>query len=146
MICLPFILNQNYVEYVKIKGHHKNVLQSITVCPIFPLQNILSCYASSSSCKFCISYRSMFFSKVDMKRTSVLQNRSVFLFTYIFILHSRESDVSLCFGREVRTRLGLAISEVFGSPVFHIKVGRPVKCLAHGHNKRTCRLVFRNLP
>ena len=36
--------------------------------------------------------------------------------------------VSLCFGREVCTRLGVAIS---GSPVFYIKVGRPVKCLAH---------------
>ena len=36
--------------------------------------------------------------------------------------------ISLCFGRDVRTRLGVAIS---GSPVFHIKVGRPVKCLAH---------------
>ena len=28
--------------------------------------------------------------------------------------------------------LEVAIS---GSPVFHIKVGRPIKCLAYGHNK-----------
>ena len=59
------------------------------------------------------------------------------LFT-IFILHSRESDVSLCFRRQDRTLLGVAI---FGSPVFHIKVKRPVKCLAQGHNKRTCWLA-----
>ena len=65
-----------------------------------------------------------------------------FLFA-IFILHSRESDVSLRFGRNVRTRLGVSIS---GSPVFHIKVGRPVKCLAQGHNKQTSRLVLHNLP
>ena len=66
-----------------------------------------------------------------------------FFLLALFILHSREIDVSLCFGREVRTRLGVAISR---SPVFHIKVGRPVKCLAQGHNKRTCRLVLHNLP
>ena len=29
-------------------------------------------------------------------------------------------------------------------PVFHTK--RPVKCLAQGHKKRTCRLVLHNLP
>ena len=34
-----------------------------------------------------------------------------------------------------KTRLGVAISEVSGSSIFHIKVGRPVKCLAQGHNK-----------
>ena len=54
--------------------------------------------------------------------------------------------VSLCFGRYVRTRLGVAISEVFGPPVFHIKVGRPIKCLGQGHNKRTCQLVLHNFP
>ena len=44
--------------------------------------------------------------------------------------------VSLYFGRHFRTRLGVAISEVSGPPVFHIKVGRPAKCLAQGRNKR----------
>ena len=33
-----------------------------------------------------------------------------------------------------------------GPPACHIKVGRPVKCLAQRHNKRTCRLVLHNLP
>ena len=42
----------------------------------------------------------------------------------IFILYSQESElVSLYFKRDVRTRLGVAIFEVSGPPVFHIKVG-----------------------
>ena len=70
---------------------------------------------------------------------------------YCFICHiyppfTRKRIVSLYFGWEVRTRLGVAFFEVYGPPVFHIKVGRPVKRLAQGHNKRTCRLVLHNLP
>ena len=72
-------------------------------------------------------------------------------FIFCFICHiyppfTRKRIVSLYFGREIRTRLGVAFFEVCGPPVFHIKVGRPVKCLAQGHNKRTCRLVLHNLP
>ena len=40
---------------------------------------------------------------------------------------TRKQIVSLYFGRDVRTRLGVAISEMSRSPVFYIKVGRPVK-------------------
>ena len=78
-----------------------------------------------------------------------------FFFCFIcficFICHiyppfTRKRIVSLYFGREVRTRLGVAFFEVYGPPVFHIKVGRPVKCLAQGHNKQTCQLVLHNLP
>ena len=70
---------------------------------------------------------------------------------FCFICHiypplTRKRIVLLYFGREVRTRLGVAFFEVYGPPVFHIKVGRPVKCLAQGHNKRTCRLVLHKLP
>ena len=70
---------------------------------------------------------------------------------FCFICHiyppfTRKRVVSLYFGRDVRTRLGVAFFEVYGPPVFHIKAGRPVKCLAQGHNKRTCRLVLHNLP
>ena len=65
---------------------------------------------------------------------------------HIYPPFTRKRIVSLHFGREVRTRLGVAFFEVYGPPVFHIKVGRPVKCLAQGHNKRTCRLVLHNLP
>ena len=44
--------------------------------------------------------------------------------------------VSLYFGREVRTRLGVAFFEVYGPPVFHIKLSallsalpKDVKCV-----------------
>ena len=64
----------------------------------------------------------------------------MFCFLFCFICHfyppfTRKRIVSLYFGREVRTRLGVAFFEVYGPPVFHIKLGRPVKCLAQGHNK-----------
>ena len=73
-----------------------------------------------------------------------------FVFVFRFICHiyppfTRKRIVSLYLGREVRTRLGVAFFEVYGSPVFHVKVGHPVKCLAQGRNKRTCRLVLHNL-
>ena len=52
---------------------------------------------------------------------------SRFLF-FCFICHfyppfTRKRIVSLYFGREVRTRLGVAFFEVYGPPVFHIKAG-----------------------
>ena len=76
----------------------------------------------------------------------VMQNFVFVLFAIFYPPFTRKRIVSLYFGREVRTRLGVAFFEVYGSPVFHIKVGRPLKCLAQGHNKRTCRLVLHNLP
>ena len=47
---------------------------------------------------------------------------------FCFICHfyppfTRKRVVSLYFGREVRTRLGVAFFEVYGPPVFHIKAG-----------------------
>ena len=66
--------------------------------------------------------------------------KKVFLFCFICHIYppfTRKQIVSLYFEREVRTRLGVAFFEVYGPPVFHIKAGRPVKCLAQGHNKRT---------
>ena len=56
-------------------------------------------------------------------------------FLFHFICHiyppfTRKQIVSLYFERHVRTRLGVAISEVSEPPVFHIKVGPPIKCLA----------------
>ena len=69
-----------------------------------------------------------------------------FFVCHIYPPFTRKRIVSLYFGREVRTRLGVAFFKIYGPPVFHINVGRPVKCLAQGHNKRTCRLVFHNLP
>ena len=58
----------------------------------------------------------------------------------------RKRIVLLYFGRDIRTRSGVAISEVNGPSVFHIKTGVPVKCLAQGHNQRTCQLVLHNIP
>ena len=72
-----------------------------------------------------------------------------FILFAIFILHSRESALyryTVYFERDIPTRLGVIISEVSGPPVFHIKVGSPFRCLAQGHNKRTCRLALHNLP
>ena len=82
---------------------------------------------------------------------SVVRPAMLYRILFCFICHiyppfTRKRIVSLYFGREVRTRLGVAFFEVYGPPVFHIKAGRPVKCLAQGHNKRTCRLVLHNLP
>ena len=52
---------------------------------------------------------------------------SYFLQTFFYIVHVysflRKQIVSLLFERDVRTRLEVAISEVSGPPVFHIKVG-----------------------
>ena len=42
---------------------------------------------------------------------------------YIYPPFTRKRIVLLYFGREVRTRLGVAISEMYGPPVFHIKAG-----------------------
>ena len=82
--------------------------------------------------------------------SSLAKQAEFICFLFLFICHifppfTRKQIVSLCFGRCVCTRLGFAISKVSGPPVFHIKVGRPVKCLAQGHNKRTCLLVLHNL-
>ena len=65
---------------------------------------------------------------------------------HIYPPFTRKRIVSLCFGRYVHTRLGVAISEVSGPPVFHTKMGCLVKCLAQGYYKQTCRLVLHNLP
>ena len=64
-----------------------------------------------------------------------------FVLFAIFILHSRESELYR-YTLDGKSALAweLPFSRFYGSPVFHMKVGRPVKCLAQGHNKRTCRL------
>ena len=67
----------------------------------------------------------------------------------MFIVHLRESELYCYLAADVRTRLEGAISEVpleTGTPVLYIKSKRLVKRPAQGHNKRTCRLVFHNIP
>ena len=68
--------------------------------------------------------------------------RDFFFICHIYPPFTRKRIALPYFARDVRTRLGVAITVVSGAPVFHIKAGRPVKCLAQGHNKRTCRLVL----
>ena len=87
--------------------------------------------------------------KISIKHllSTIALYSSFFYFIYhIYPPFRRKRIVSLCLGRYVCTCLGVAISEVFGPSVFHIKVGRPIKCLAQEHNKQTCRLVLHNLP
>ena len=43
------------------------------------------------------------------------------VFVHFYPPFTRKRIVSLYFGRDVRTRLGVAIFEVSGPPVFHIK-------------------------
>ena len=65
-------------------------------------------------------HKSIFFSRSQAKE--------VFnFFIYLFFCHNyppfpRKRIVLLYFGRNVRTRLGVAICDVSGPPVFHIKV------------------------
>ena len=61
---------------------------------------------------------------------SIVADKScdISLFCFCFICHfyppfTRKRIVSLYFGREVCTRLGVAFFEVYGPPVFHIKAG-----------------------
>ena len=51
---------------------------------------------------------------------------TLFVFFFLYWIHfpfTRKRIISLYFGRYVRTRLGVAISEVSGPSVFYIKVG-----------------------
>ena len=50
-------------------------------------------------------------------------NKSFFYIVHVHPPLTRKRIVSLYFGRDVHTRLGVAISEVSGPPVFHIKAG-----------------------
>ena len=83
--------------------------------------------------------------------SKLVVSHDLFLFYFvlfaIFILHSRESELYR-YTLDGKSALAweLPFLRFYGSPVFHIKAGRPVKCLAQGHNKRTCRLVLHNLP
>ena len=72
------------------------------------------------------------YSNVVQQHRPFFLSKHFFLFA-IFILHSPESELyCYVFGWYVYTCLGVAISEVSGSPAFHIEMGRPVKCLAQG--------------
>ena len=54
-------------------------------------------------------------------RKSAMNDSKLFFICHIYPLFTRKQVVSLYFGRDVRTRLGVAISEESGPSVFHIK-------------------------
>ena len=54
---------------------------------------------------------------------------------------TKKQNISPSLGRDDLSRLGVAISKVSEPPAFHIKVERPVKCLAPGLIKRDFRRV-----
>ena len=65
---------------------------------------------------------------IQDKMSALHMATSHFVGLFCFICHfyppfTRKRVVSLYFGREVRTRLGVAFFEVYGPPVFHIKAG-----------------------
>ena len=64
------------------------------------------------------------------------------LFAHIYVPITRKQIVLLSCGRDVRIRLGVAVTEISGPPVFHIKVEASVKWLTQRHNKRTYRLYI----
>ena len=73
---------------------------------------------------------------------------SFFLFylPYLSSIHEKANCIAILWTVSPHSLGSCLFRGFYGPPVFHIKVGRPVKCLAQGHNKRTCRLVLHNLP
>ena len=76
------------------------------------------------------------------------QSHYLFLFYLPFLssIHEKANCIAILWTGRPHSLGSCLFRGFYGPPVFHIKVGRPVKCLAQGHNKRTCRLVLHNLP
>ena len=72
----------------------------------------------------------------------------VFLFylPYLSSIHEKANCIAILWTGSPHSLGSCLFRDFYGPPVFHIKVGHPVKCLAQGHNKRTCRLVLHSLP
>ena len=86
------------------------------------------------------------FGCLSQLRKSSLKIDAIKILLSCFLLCDCRSSPTIGIQTDVRTRLGVDISEVSGPSVFHIKVGRPAKCLAQEHNKRICRVVLHNVP
>ena len=70
-----------------------------------------------------------------------------FFFTYhIYLPFTRKQIVSICFGRYVRTRFRVAIYNVSGPPVFHMKMGLPFSALPNDTTNELDGLFSHNLP
>ena len=122
---------------------------------IFDLDILRQIYSVSSKIrknlklrKHAMKDKSLANSKTYLKFKCLEENTLYcFVLFAIFILHSRESELYR-YTLDGKSALAweLPFSRFCGPPVFHIKMGHPVKCLAQGHNKQTCRLVLHNLP
>ena len=81
-------------------------------------------------------------------RVHFIRNNKLGLFylPYLSSIHEKANCIAILWTVSPHSLGSCLFRGFYGPPVFHIKVGRPVKCLAQGHNKRTCRLVLHNLP
>ena len=70
----------------------------------------------------------------------------LFYLPYLSSIHEKANCIAILWTVSPHSLGSCLFRGFYRPPVFHIKVGRPVKCLAQGHNKRTCRLVLHNLP
>ena len=70
----------------------------------------------------------------------------LFYLPYLSSIHEKANCIAILWTGSPHSLGSCLFRGFYGPPVFHIKVGRPVKCLAQGHNKLTCRLVLHNLP
>ena len=70
----------------------------------------------------------------------------LFYLPYLSSIHEKANCIAILWTVSPHSLGSCLFRGFYGPPVFHIKVGRPVKCLAQGHNKRICRLVLHNLP
>ena len=72
--------------------------------------NVSDHFAGPCTCFFVnhIHMLTLFYKFVTFSIIMLLFDHGIFCLFAIFILHSRESDILLCFGPRVRTRLGVA--------------------------------------
>ena len=83
---------------------------------------LLSCYCR---CFVCCVDRCVFFPLAWLVTAKFVSRISDFLFLFanIYPPFTRKQIVLLSFGRDIRTRLGVAIFELSWKPFFHIKMG-----------------------
>ena len=78
-------------------------------------------------------------------KCSSLPLSSTFLTRYIFCLRL---VLAFCSHMHFFSHWATATSSFHGPipPVFHFKMGSPIKCLSQWYNKQTCQLFFHTVP
>ena len=108
-----------------------------------------------SKCLICCAYQFLKHSCYNLKPSPIVDifdenicHYAFFLFylPYLSSIHEKANCIAILWTVSPHSLGSCLFRGFYGPPVFHIKMGRPVKCLAQGHNKRTCRLVLHNLP